>query len=125
MLVTQAEACSARIKEVAEKLTWFFLKDGLRKHMRGNEDYQEEVFSYLPLEKRVPQNHPLRKIREITDRALAELSLWFDQLYSKTGRPSIPPEQLMRALVLQVLYTMRSERQLMDQIDGSWRYRWF
>lgn len=54
-----------------------------------------------------------------------ELSVWFDQLYSKTGRPSIPPEQLLRALVLQVLYTMRSERQLMDQIDGSWRYRWF
>jgi transposase len=93
--------------------------------MRGNEDRQEEVFSYIPLEKRVPGKHPLRKIREITDRALLELSAWFDELYSKTGRPSIPPEQLLRALVLQVLYTMRSERQLMDQIDGSWRYRWF
>jgi transposase len=93
--------------------------------MRGSEDRQEEVFSYLPLEKRVPITHPLRKIREITDRALVELSGWFDRLYSQTGRPSIPPEQLLRALILQVLYSLRSERQLMDQIDGSWRYRWF
>jgi hypothetical protein len=67
----------------------------------------------------------LRRMREMVDRALQDLSLWFDQLYAKTGRPSIPPEQLLRALILQVLYTMRSERQLMDQIDHSWRYRWF
>ena len=93
--------------------------------MRGNEDGQEEVFSYIPLEKRVPLDHPLRKIREMADCALRELSPGLDQLYSKTGRPSIPPEQLLRALILQVLYTTRSERQLMDQIDGSWRYRWF
>jgi len=93
--------------------------------MRGNQDQQDEVFSYIPLEKRVPQNHPLRRMREMADRALQDLSLWFDQLYAKTGRPSIPPEQLLRALILQMLYTMRSERQLMDQIDGSWRYRWF
>lgn len=59
------------------------------------------------------------------DGALQELSRWFDQLYAKTGRPSIPPEQLLRAQILQVLYTIRSERQLMDQIDGNWRYRWF
>jgi len=93
--------------------------------MRGNQDEQEEVFSYLPLEKRVPQDHPLRRVREMTDRALQELSVGFDQLYSQTGRPSIPPEQLLRAQILQALYTIRSERQLMDQIDGNWRYRWF
>lgn len=93
--------------------------------MRGNQDQQDEVFSYIPLEKRVPQDHPLRRIREMADRALRELSLWFDQLYARTGRPSIPPEQLLRAQILQALYTIRSERQLMDQIDGNWRYRWF
>jgi len=93
--------------------------------MRGNQDEQEEVFSYIPLEKRVPQDHPLRRVREMTDRALQELSVGFDQLYSQTGRPSIPPEQLLRAQILQALYTIRSERQLMDQIDGNWRYRWF
>ena len=93
--------------------------------MRGNQDQQDEVFSYIPLEKRVPQDHPLRRIRAMADQALQEFSLWLDQLYAKTGRPSIPPEQLLRAQILQVLYTIRSERQLMDQIDGNWRYRWF
>ena len=93
--------------------------------MRGNQDEQEEVFSYIPLEKRVPQEHPLRRVREMTDRALQELSVGFDQLYSQTGRPSIPPEQLLRAQILQALYTIRRERQLMEQIDGNWRYRWF
>ncbi len=93
--------------------------------MRGSEDQQEEVFRYLPLEKRVGAEHPLGKIRAMADRALAELGARFDELYSHTGRPSIPPEQLLRALILQALYTIRSERQLMDQIDGNWRYRWF
>ena len=93
--------------------------------MRGNENQQEEAFSYIPLEKRVGAEHPLRKIRALADRALAELGPWFDRLYSETGRPSIPPEQLLRALLLQALYSIRSERQLMDQIDGNWRYRWF
>ena len=93
--------------------------------MRGNEDRQEEVFSYIPLEKRVGAEHPLRRIRGMADRALEELGSWLDRLYSRTGRPSIPPEQLLRALILQALYTIRSERQLMDQIDGNWRYRWF
>ena len=69
--------------------------------------------------------HPLRKIRAMADRALGELGAWFDQLYSQTGRPSIPPEQRLGALILQALYTIRSERQLMDQMDGNWRYRWF
>jgi transposase len=103
-----------------------FLKgDELKASMRGNQDEQEEVFSYIPLEKRVGQNHPLRRVREMTDRALRELSGEFDAMYSSTGRPSIPPEQLLRAQILQALYTIRSERQLMDQIDGNWRYRWF
>ena len=103
----------------------FSERDEVQADMRGNQDEQEEVFSYIPLEKRVPQGHPLRRVREMTDRALQELSQGFDQLYSQTGRPSIPPEQLLRAQILQALYTIRSERQLMDQIDGNWRYRWF
>jgi transposase len=103
----------------------FFSGDEIQADMRGNQDEQEEVFSYIPLEKRVPQDHPLRRVREMADRALQELSGWFDRLYAQTGRPSIPPEQLLRALILQALYTIRSERQLMDQIDGNWRYRWF
>jgi transposase len=93
--------------------------------MRGNQDEQEEVFSYIPLEQRVGKDHPLRRVREMADRALKELSPWFDRLYAQVGRPSIPPEQLLRALILQALNTIRSERQLMDQIDGNWRYRWF
>jgi transposase len=93
--------------------------------MRGREDRQEEVFSYIPLEKRVPQGHPLRCIRAMADQALDELSPWFDRLYAQTGRPSIPPEQLLRGLILQALYTIRSEAQLMDQIDGNLYYRWF
>jgi transposase len=103
----------------------FFAADEIEADMRGNQDEQEEVFSYIPLEKRVPQDHPLRRVREMTDRALQGLSGWFDRLYAQTGRPSIPPEQLLRAQILQALYTIRSERQLMDQIDGNWRYRWF
>ena len=93
--------------------------------MRGNQDEQYEVFSYIPLEQRVSRDHPLRRVREMADRALQELSPWLDQLYAQVGRPSVAPEQLLRALILQVLYTIRSERQLMDQIDGNWRYRWF
>src|SRR5271165_4624405 len=111
--------------EVAEKLTWILVRSELEADMRGNEDQQEEVFSYIPLQGRVAAEHPLRKIRAMADRALAELGPWFDRLYSQTGRPSIPPEQLLRALILQALYTIRSERQLMDQIDGNWRYRWY
>jgi transposase len=93
--------------------------------MRGNQNEQEEVFSYIPLEKRVPADHPLRRVREMTDRALQEMSSWFDQLYGQTGRPSIPPEQLLRAQILQALYTLRSERQLMEQIDYNLLFRWF
>jgi hypothetical protein len=80
---------AARVPEVAEKLTWILARSELEAGLRGNEDLQEEVFSYLPLEKRVGAEHPLRKIGAMADRALGELGTWFDQLYSSTGRPSI------------------------------------
>jgi transposase len=83
------------------------------------------MFSYVSLEKRVPADHPLRAIREMTDAALKALSPRFSRLYSETGRPSIPPEQLLRSLVLQVLYTVRSERMLMEQLDYNLLFRWF
>src|SRR5713101_2366531 len=93
--------------------------------MRGNEDIQEEVFSYISAEKRVPQEHPLRAIRRMTDEALHGLSKKLDGLYATIGRPSIPPEQLLRALLLQVLYTVRSERMLMEQLECNMLFRWF
>lgn len=93
--------------------------------MRGNDQQQGHVFSYISPEQRVRKDHPLRPIRAMVDKVLKELSPDFDKMYSKVGRPSIPPEQLLRAQILQALYTIRSERQLMDQIDGNWRYRWF
>jgi transposase len=83
------------------------------------------MFSYVSAEKRVPQNHPLRAVRQMCDEALGALSERFDELYLHTGRPSIPPEQLLRALLLQVLYTVRSERLLMEQMDYNLLFRWF
>ena len=83
------------------------------------------MFSYISPEERVPRLHPLRAIREMTDRALKDLSPQFDALYAKTGRPSIAPEKLLRALLLQVLYTVRSERMLMEQLDYNLLFRWF
>jgi transposase len=83
------------------------------------------MFSYVTPEARVRADHPLRPIRRMTDAALARLSPRFDRLYSTTGRPSVPPEQLLRALLLQVLYTIRSERLLMEELDYSVLYRWF
>ncbi len=93
--------------------------------MRGEVPQQPGVFSYVMPEQRVPQDHPLRAIRAMVDTILQELSPAFDRLYSKVGRPSIPPEHLLRALLLQVLYTIRSERQLMEQLDYNLLYRWF
>ena len=83
------------------------------------------MFSYVSLEQRVPHDHPVRAIRRMVDRALAELSRQFDALYARRGRPSIPPEQLLRALLLQVLYGIRSERQLMERIRYDLLFRWF
>jgi transposase len=83
------------------------------------------MFSYLSPECRVPADHPLRPIREMTDRILLELSPCFSSMYAEIGRPSIPPEKLLRALLLQVLYTIRSERMLMEQLDYNLLFRWF
>ena len=93
--------------------------------MRGADEQPGSMFSYVSLEERVPQDHPLRAIRRITDRALERLSPRFGTLYINFGRPSIPPEQLLRALLLQALYTIRSERQLMEQLDYNLLFRWF
>src|SRR5207302_5580605 len=83
------------------------------------------LFSYLSPEQRVPADHPLRTIRTMTDDALRRLSPRFEAIYATTGRPSIPPEHLLRALLLQVLYSVRSERLLMEQLDYNLLFRWF
>ena len=93
--------------------------------MRGNDEQQEAVFSYIGLEQRVPKDHPLRAIRQMSDAALRELDSEFQQLYARRGRPSIAPEKLIRAQLLQVLYSVRSERQLMEQLDYNLLFRWF
>jgi transposase len=93
--------------------------------MRGKDNQQSSMYSYLSPEERVPANHPLRPIRKMTDQALAGLSRKFNAMYSTTGRPSIPPEKLLRALLLQVLYTVRSERLLMEQLEYNLLFRWF
>ena len=93
--------------------------------MRGDDVQQQAMFSYLAPEARVPKDHPLRPIRDLVNQALADLSGEFQAMYSREGRPSIPPEKLLRALLLQVLYTIRSERLLMEQLDYNLLYRWF
>jgi transposase len=93
--------------------------------MRGDDEQDTGMFSYLSPEERVPQDHPLRTIRRLVDRVLKEMSPDFDRLYAKVGRPSVPPEKLLRALLLQVLYTIRSERLLMEQLDYNLLFRWF
>ena len=93
--------------------------------MRGLDAQQSAMFSYLSPEQRVPSGHPLRKVREMTDRLLGELSDLFDQMYSTMGRPSIAPEKLLRALLLQVLFTVRSERMLMEQLNYNLLFRRF
>jgi transposase len=93
--------------------------------MRGPDEQTSHMFSYLSPEQRVRPDHPLRAIRRMTDEVLATLSPRFTKMYSEMGRPSIPPEQLLRALLLQSLYTIRSERLLMEEIDYSVLFRWF
>ena len=93
--------------------------------MRGPDDQMSDMFSYLSPEQRVRPDHPLRAVRRITDAALAELSPRFTTIYSDVGRRSIPPEQLLRALVRQGLYSIRSERLLREEIDYSVLFRWF
>ena len=93
--------------------------------MRGSDEQTSHMFSYVVPEHRVRQEHPLRAIRRMTDEVLLTLSPRFERMYSEMGRPSIPPEQLLRALVLQSLYTIRSERLLMEELDYSILFRWF
>jgi len=93
--------------------------------MRGVDHQQSGMFSYISAEQRVPKDHPLRAIRVMVDAALKESSWRFDAVYATSGRPSIAPEKLLRALLLQVLYTVRSERLLMEQLDYNFLFRWF
>lgn len=93
--------------------------------MRGEHRRQETMFSYVAPEARVPERHPLRPIRAMVDQALTALDAEFEALYSHTGRPSIPPEYLLRATLLQILYSVRSERLLVEQIDYNLLFRWF
>lgn len=93
--------------------------------MRGVERNQTQLFSYLSIEERLPVDHPIRMMKALVEPVLAELSPRFDALYADGGRPSIPPEQLLRALLLQILHTVRSERQLMEQLDFNLLFRWF
>jgi transposase len=93
--------------------------------MRGKDEQQLDVFSYISPEQRVPQEHPLRALRAMTDEALHQLKPRFNSLYAKIGRPSIAPEKLLRTLLLQALYSVRSERMLMEQLDYNLLFRWF
>ena len=93
--------------------------------MRGSDTRSGELFSYVDLEQRVPAKHPLRKIRQLVNDVLVGLDGEFAKLYSAFGRESIPPERLLRALLLQALFTIRSERQLMEQLDYNLMFRWF
>src|SRR5258708_1836852 len=93
--------------------------------MRGDDDLQEGMFSYISPEKRVPADHPLRPIRKMVDEILKEMSPKFQKLYSNVGRPSIAPERLLRSLLLQVFYSVRSERMLIEQLQYNMLFRWF
>ena len=93
--------------------------------MRGNDIQQDAMFSYLSPEQRVPADHPLRPIRQMVDTVLKRLSPRFEAMYAERGRPSIPPEKLLRALLLQCLYSVRSERMLMEQLNYNLLFRWF
>ena len=93
--------------------------------VRGKPEAQPEFLTIINLNQRVPADHPLRPIREMSDRALKGLTRKFNEIYSATGRPSIAPEKLLRALLLQVLYTVRSERLLMEQLEYNLLFRWF
>ena len=93
--------------------------------MRGAPDNQSSLFSYVSLEDRIPKSHPIRKVKLIFDKALAEMDDVFESLYSSVGRTSIPPEQLLRALLLQILYSIRSERQMVERLSYDMLFRWF
>ena len=92
--------------------------------MRGSDTRQGSLFSYVNLDNRIPAKHPIRKLRLVVDIILSTMDDEFSSRYSDTGRPSIPPEYLLRALLLQVMYSIRSERQLVEQLDYNLMYRW-
>src|SRR3982075_1414431 len=93
--------------------------------MRGSDERTGELFSYVDLEKRVPAKHPLRLVRGVVNEVLAALDRDFSKAYAASGRPSIAPERLLRALLLQAFYSVRSERQLMEQLHYNLLFRWF
>lgn len=93
--------------------------------MRGRKYNQEQLFSYVGLQEYIPNDHPLRRFRKLVDSMLEEMDDEFEQLYSNVGRPSIPPEQLLRSLVLQILYSIRSERMLVEQLQYNLLFKWF
>ncbi|MET0168156.1 MAG: transposase, partial [Vicinamibacterales bacterium] len=93
--------------------------------MRGDHHEPDSMFSYVSPEQRIPKDHPLRAIRSLVDEVLADMSREFDRLYATTGRPSIPPERLLRAQLLQVFSSIRSELLLMEQLDYNLLFRWF
>jgi transposase len=93
--------------------------------MRGDDQQQSGMFSYVSVEERVPQDHPLGAIRKLVDQILGRMATDFDGLYAKTGRPSVPPERLLRAALLQIFYSIRSERMLMEQLNYNLLFRWF
>ncbi len=93
--------------------------------MRGEDENAGKMFSYVSAERRIPADHPLRSMRQMVDAVLKEMSPRFDGLYAKVGRPSIAPEKLLRALLIQILYSIRSERLLMEQLDYNLLFRWF
>ena len=93
--------------------------------MRGADETSGSLFSYVDLEDRIPARHPLRKIRQVVNDALASLDDEFDRLYVDFGRPSIPPERLIRASLIQILFSIRSERQLIEQMQYNLLFRWF
>jgi transposase len=116
-------ATGSRLKPRPHLALPFF--DLEQRQMRGSDEQPGSMFSYVSLEERIPEDHPLRAIRRIADRALARLSPQLGAVYMHMGRPSVPPEQVLRALLLQALYSVRGERQLMEQLNYNLLFRWF
>src|SRR5450759_2464023 len=106
-------------------MRFVLLKSSGGERIRGEDNKQEGMFSYVSPERRVPADHPLRPIRKMVDEVLQEMSPQFSKLYADVGRPSIAPERLLRALLLQIFYTVRSERLLMEQLQYNLLFRWF
>jgi transposase len=117
--------CGKTPRQRKSLLIHFFFDESAEGKMRGGFVDQGRLFSYISPEARIPANHPLRAIRALVRDVFAELDRSFSRLYANEGRPSIPPEQLLSALLLQVFYGIRSERQLMEQLDYNFLYRWF